>query len=267
MKNIIVMLFFLIFIVSCDDNINYHMNKEGVDICYDRTIPVNMEEINERSNAAGGGPKTPFIVDLSNFSFIVVADTHYNFNSIKLEKIKSKALDANFIMIAGDLTNSGNPYQYDALEADMQRITVPVLPVIGNHDRLHSGWGEYNKRFGKNYYSIEIGKTLIIALDTASGALGEKQKNWLINLLDNNSSENRILITHFQEYKLPLYPQKEVMDIVEKYKIQLCIFGHEHIFHMFKQGESDYIILNKQGHHNDSIIVSIKNNKLNWDIK
>ncbi len=43
--------------------------------------------------------------------------------------------DANALILLGDLTHHGFPEEYAQLAAALADVTIPVLPMLGNHDR------------------------------------------------------------------------------------------------------------------------------------
>jgi Icc-related predicted phosphoesterase len=65
-----------------------------------------------------------------------VGDVHYDQHSqgrlsSHFEKLSEKA---DLFLIAGDLTQSGDLKEAEALVADLKRIRIPVVTVLGNHD-------------------------------------------------------------------------------------------------------------------------------------
>jgi predicted phosphodiesterase len=231
-------------------------------------IPKNPDAVESRSKENIQSPSAPFIVDPSNFSFIVVADTHYRKHSLGLQNVYDQNPGINFIMIAGDIADVGASSQYDVYEIDTMSIPVPVYPLLGNHD-IFEGWNQYKERYGKNYYHFEIGNTLILALDDASGCLGKTQTDWLINMLSSTPCTNRIIISHFVLYKPPYAYDSEITDIVQKYNVQLSIFGHEHRFRSFKIGNNpeEYIVLNRFSRmENSGIQVTVKDGVMTWKV-
>jgi predicted MPP superfamily phosphohydrolase len=46
--------------------------------------------------------------------------------------------EADVVLLAGDLTTSGEPEQAEVIAAACQRLDVPIFAVLGNHD-YHAG--------------------------------------------------------------------------------------------------------------------------------
>ena len=84
-------------------------------------------------------------------------------------------------------------------------------------------------------YSLEIGNTKLIFLDTATGTFGKKQKDWYEKELSTN--KQIIVFTHYnfitgtvQEWTSVSYTEDEYyfFNINEKYNVKYVISGHLH---------------------------------------
>ena len=89
--------------------------------------------------------------------------------------------------MAGDLT-TGHEEDYNVFEQHLpQQDSLPAFLIAGNHDLFFNGWKEFYSRFGSSTYLFTV-KTpdatdLFICLETGGGTLGDKQLEWLINIL------------------------------------------------------------------------------------
>jgi predicted phosphodiesterase len=213
----------------------------------------------------------PSFIDPYNFSFRVIADTHFLSTTVdKFQGWYNVPLDFNFAVVAGDITNVAASTQYDSFQENAAMVSVPIYAVLGNHD-IGSGWNLYKARFGKNYFSFEIGNTLIVFLDDASGTLGQTQTAWANELLSSTVAANKIIITHFRLYKLPCSNNTEILDIANAYGVQLVISGHEHAYYDLPGlggGAAHFVVLEKylQGA-NDEIFVTIQDGILSWQVQ
>ena len=61
---------------------------------------------------------------------------------IKIKKLKP---EPEFILISGDLTNTGDVKSYQALQDILNQISIPIYIALGNHDKRSS----FNKVFKK----------------------------------------------------------------------------------------------------------------------
>lgn len=95
--------------------------------------------------------------------------------------------DAVFCVISGDMVNRGTKTDYAAVAAHLAQLDVPVLPMVGNHDR-RALFAEHLKtpkgQDGFVQYAVETPDGLIACLDTLdegadSGAFCEARLSWL----------------------------------------------------------------------------------------
>jgi Icc-related predicted phosphoesterase len=103
-----------------------------------------------------------------------------------------------FISIGGDIVLNGydsNDWKvYDSETAVWREHKIPVYPAIGNHD-LHGdpklALGNYFARFPElkdsRFYSVSIGNSLMLVLDSALDELSGPQGEWLHSQLDHLS--------------------------------------------------------------------------------
>jgi Icc-related predicted phosphoesterase len=65
-----------------------------------------------------------------------VADVHFGVDAIGTWRPELDAVcdEADVLVIAGDLTRVGMPEEAEALVAELEGITLPIVTVLGNHD-------------------------------------------------------------------------------------------------------------------------------------
>jgi uncharacterized protein len=65
-----------------------------------------------------------------------VADLHCRTNSASVvhELLQEVDATADILLLAGDLTDTGLPSEMEVLMGELNRVTVPVIAVAGNHD-------------------------------------------------------------------------------------------------------------------------------------
>lgn len=80
-----------------------------------------------------------------------VGDVHYDKRSRNRLKAQFESLDgqADFLLMAGDLTQSGTVEEAEALAHDLHSLKVPIIAVLGNHD-YHQNQQEEIKNVLKN---------------------------------------------------------------------------------------------------------------------
>jgi predicted phosphodiesterase len=222
-KNIAIL---FLFITSC----------EYLDLCSIANSDTIDFRFNENKNYSSH--PNPIISNPENFSFLVVSDTHYYKEKFgygkRLDKLRQD-YNADFLIINGDISQSGLEKQFNLFLDDMKDYNGIIYPVLGNHDVYNNGNKVFGKLLGQFIYSLEIGNTKLIFLDTATGTFGKKQKDWYEKELSTN--KQIIVFTHYnfitgtvQEWTSVSYTEDEYyfFNINEKYNVKYVISGHLH---------------------------------------
>jgi 3',5'-cyclic AMP phosphodiesterase CpdA len=266
-KSIILILTFF-FLNSCD--------------WFDLTGVVSSSDVenrfNERDELKNYYP--PNIPDTNNFSFIVISDPHYQSTQpgyIKEIDDNKTAWNTSFIVVDGDITQNGLQEAYNLADNDFTSTTLPIYPVIGNHDLYNDGFEIYKKLFGRTFYDIKIGNILhFIVLDTANGTIGQTQKTWLESTLKGTECKYKIVFSHYsptdKEWETGTstsYPEDAyyLFDTLEKYGVDYCICGHLHYYDYKEIRGVKYIIVsNTASANNAHLKMTITNGELSESI-
>ena len=158
-----------------------------------------------------------------------------------LEKIDKDTLD--FIIITGDLVESGDSEDYKTLKENLDSLfgNIPYIVTLGNHDNkkeFYKGW--FNKELNDEPYNttMEIGNLKIISFDNSeyhnsNGKITIDRCNWLRDELNKNQEKDTILMLHHHllkdQFNLPPVSfDKEFEDIINKSSIIGVFSGHTH---------------------------------------
>ena len=151
----------------------------------------------------------------------------------------------DFILISGDLTNSGNLESYKFLKKGFEKFKQPVFLALGNHDNRKA----FNKVFKNQnskeplFYDQVISDLNLITLDTSltrqvSGSLDIDQLSFLKNSLEKNKKLASLIMMHhppkFSQnspdwISLDLVSTKKLYKIIKDYKVVAIICGHVHV--------------------------------------
>jgi predicted phosphodiesterase len=206
----------------------------------------------------GAHSSREIVVPTDDYSILSIADIHAggtnnldNFLRIAKEK------KASSVVMAGDLT-TGNSGDYKLFEQHIQaEDSLPLFLVAGNHDLHFDGWNEFHNRFGSSTYTFTV-KTptatdLCICLETAGGTLGNKQLNWLTDLLKTSRSEYRrcIVFTHNNFFRTrhtdstnPVIEELSVLiSLFTEQHVDMVVTGHDHQQDAVEFGITTYIVM------------------------
>lgn len=143
-----------------------------------------------------------------------------------------------------------------------QTIADTIFVTPGNHDIYFKQWQEFRQFFKTGTYWFETRNgvkklDLFICLDSAEGTLGDKQTEWLRNLLETKSKEGyrrMIVFTHTHLWKLDssqghtsnmaLEETYEITSLMAQYKIPYVWSGHQHARQSVVFKGVNYLVLN-----------------------
>jgi Icc-related predicted phosphoesterase len=156
------------------------------------------------------------------FRFVAFGDTRFHDPSdteaanAAVRRALVAAIDKEnpaFISIGGDVVYVGeNPQDWqvwDSETAIWREHKIPVYPAIGNHDlkgHLHTALSNYFARFPElqesRFYSVRLGNSLMLVLDSALDEVSGPQSDWLRSQLDHLSSSTDFvfLVFHHPPY-------------------------------------------------------------------
>ncbi|MDI9218972.1 metallophosphoesterase family protein [Clostridium tertium] len=158
-----------------------------------------------------------------------------------LEKVDKSTLD--FIMITGDLVESGKSDDYRCLKENLDSLfgEIPYIVTLGNHDNkkeFYKGWFNEESKDEPYNTTMEIGDLKIISFDNSeyhnsNGIINLDRCKWLKNELEKSSKQDVILMLHHhllkEQFNLPSVSfNREFEEIINKSKIKGIFSGHTH---------------------------------------
>ena len=129
-----------------------------------------------------------------------------------IDAIEALSPRPDLVLATGDLVNDGAPEQYDHLLSLLDRIDIPLIPLMGNHDDA----GEFRRRFADRLpddpdgasidFTVDEHPLRIIALDTTiagshHGELSTAQLAWLDDRLAEQPDRPTIVAQHHPPFR------------------------------------------------------------------
>ena len=163
-----------------------------------------------------------------------------------VEHINAHHRDAEFCVVSGDLVDRGTVEDYCGVAAGLNRLAMPWLPMVGNHDdralvRQHcpvptGGMAQFIQ------YAVPADAARAVCLDTLTpgndhGTFCAARLDWLGNVLAEDPDTPTLIFMHHPPMDLGLPMQdrdrllkaEPLLDLLTRHKQveQLCI-GHVH---------------------------------------
>jgi Icc-related predicted phosphoesterase len=136
----------------------------------------------------------------ASFRFIVCGDPQNNYEVF--DRVLAAAKSVDFLIIAGDLTGSGTPAEFETFKRAMAASGVKYYCVPGNHDVATSPVGQgYAQYIGPPHSSFDYKNTHFLLIDNSTPGLGfyPAERQWAAADLARAKSkgfEHMVAVTH-----------------------------------------------------------------------
>lgn len=122
------------------------------------------------------------------------------------------ASNLDFMVSAGNAVSGGGEDKYRALYGSLGHLKIPYLLTFGPHEYEDFGSFRFYDHFGPHFYSVRTGNVRLIFLDSTGKTPWRWQIRWLSDLLNQDTSNARILFIAnppLQPEQNPLFDQKD----------------------------------------------------------
>ncbi|HET7499521.1 MAG TPA: PQQ-binding-like beta-propeller repeat protein [Kofleriaceae bacterium] len=159
-------------------------------------------------------------------TFVVTADTHLSpaqpfANDLMQAMADAVALDPPpaFVTILGDITQGNAPDQFELVDRSLAGMTVPYIPVPGNHD-WYDGGTTWFSHYGPDNYSFDIDTTHFVVWNMAMSE-GEIRDYLGAELSHVPAGMAIVALTHAP-------PSDTVTDALRALGVDYVLTGHTH---------------------------------------
>ncbi|RYY60249.1 MAG: metallophosphoesterase [Chitinophagaceae bacterium] len=201
----------------------------------------------------------------SSFNFILIGDTQRFYDELDdFVKMVNDRNDVAFVILDGDLTDFGLGFEYNLIAERLNRIRIPVIAVLGNHDMLANGTLLFRKMFGPENFTFSYGNSKFIALNTNSretdfdGTVPDIP--WLQQQMNDDAGfTNVFVVSHVApfsgDFDRKLEPAYQRI-IGSHPKARLSLHAHEHMWNLTQPYEDDvdYLQVGYSGERNYALI-------------
>jgi predicted phosphodiesterase len=217
----------------------------------------------------------------SNYTLFAMGDSHVG-GTKNLDTFFKNTQDENVTaaVLVGDLT-TGNEEDYTKFSAHLPLIDPSkYFAIVGNHDLYFDGWKHFYAIFGSSTYFFVVStpyqSDLYICLDSGGGTLGDKQFNWLKNLLETsrNNYRNCIIFTHNNLFRFrsttstnPMVDEVQALaDLCIRYNVNMVVTAHDHKRNWDILGNTTFIIMDSlEDENNNASYLKLSVNEGNID--
>ena len=204
-----------------------------------------------------GGYTTPADIDPAGtnaFTFAVMSDVHVGSPGGQVLGSfldRSKSAGDAFVVLCGDITDSGQEEQYTELKGIFSSKNITFRSAIGNHDVFFGGWTQFRKYVGRSMYSMNADNVHMLFIDSANGVIGERQLAWIEDDLNRSTAAHKLVFSHFPPwngtfssiYKMASEEEAAILkDIFSRTGVEVMFAGHYHGYNEASIGGVKYIV-------------------------
>lgn len=218
-------LFIVVILLAGCDMIEYHpydLNIKGETDINSKNIQQIESELNGRKQIA----------------FAVISDTQrwYDETEDAVEAINQRN-DIDFVIHTGDLSDFGMKLEFEKQRDILNRLNVPYVCLLGNHDCLATGQEVFQHIFGIENFSFTAGDVHFICLNTNAlefdYSIPIPDFSFLKNELEHLPSDISKTVVAMHAGPFSEQFNNNVTEIFHHYikqfpNLQFCIYGHGH---------------------------------------
>ncbi len=168
-----------------------------------------------------------------------ISDTHGWYAQTKDEIADiNRRSDIDFVIHCGDLTDTGTTKEFEAIRTELNKLDVPYVALIGNHDFLGTGNQAYDWMFGEKNFSFIISRIKFLCLDTNAmeydrvAAVPDFAYMEQEMVADSADFDRTIIVMHAAPYSDEF--NNNVSKVFNYYTsyfkgLMFCVNGHDHI--------------------------------------
>ena len=187
------------------------------------------------------------VLSILLFTFALLTDTHISTSNPKpMEDLQRSIADINqnpdveFVVVTGDLTESGDRASIQAIKDALDQLRVPYYAASGNHETTwsESGVMDFTRVFGDSRFAFSHAGAYFIGFNSgpvirmADGHVAPQDIAWLKHNLDSVSAVGNatpiFVFTHYPLRNGDVDNWYEVTDVLRQYNVQCVMGGHYH---------------------------------------
>lgn len=195
----------------------------------------------------------------THFRFIVCGDPQNNYQVF--DRILEAAKSVDFLIIAGDLTGSGTPTEFQNFLSKMKGSGVRYYCVPGNHDVASGPVDEvYSAYLGPPHQAFDYQNCHFVLIDNSTPSLGfyPREQQWVkddFNAIKGKGFDHVIAVCHVppgfpysSHYdpteRIGMDANESLVPILSAGKVEELFCGHVHVY---EQSKEDGMVLTITG--------------------
>lgn len=184
------------------------------------------------------------VAQFAPFRFALLTDVHISRTSPgPLEDLANSVNEINamdsiaFVIVSGDVTDSGDKGSMEAAKAQFDRLSVPYYVTSGNHETKwsESGCTDFASVFGDNRFAFTYNGCFFVGFNSgpvikmADGHVAPQDILWFSEQLRQQPQGTYVFpVTHYPLQTGDVDNWYDVTDVLRLYGVQVVLGGHYH---------------------------------------
>lgn len=173
-----------------------------------------------------------------NLRFAVVSDSQRWYDELEeAVMVINRREDIDFVIHAGDVTDFGLRVEFEAQRDILNKLRVPYVCLIGNHDCIATGKDIFAKIFGATDMAFTAADVRFVCLNTNSLEYDEGKvpnlgfvEQELLAMSDDVIRS--VVVMHAQPFSDQFYSREAALVLQQQLRqlpnLQFCVHGHGH---------------------------------------
>lgn len=179
----------------------------------------------------------------------------------------------HFVIHGGDITDFGMMDEFRWIHDRLQKLHMPYLSVIGNHDCVSNGKVIYEKMYGPHDFHVTFARNRFVFLNTNSLEYEKNVPPNLNNLQkgleDVQNYDNAFIVSHVPPFDPDFDRSKEqaFAGLVRQYRVKYAIHGHQHTHRLHRpygDGQNYLVIGSVEKRY--YVVMTIVGQQVNWEL-
>jgi hypothetical protein len=161
---------------------------------------------------------------VGRWRFGLISDSHEAYDELAaIVDVLNARGDLELVLHGGDMSDVGLRREYVWTLDELERLDVPYLTVVGNHDGLGNGKLLYASMFGPEDYGFEHGGVAFVCFNSNEKQYpGTPRLEWLANALQQASGKPTVALTHAP----PKSMERDYAPTIVGAGVDLALSGH-----------------------------------------
>jgi len=170
-----------------------------------------------------------------SYKIAVISDTHDYYDGLKKQVayINAHQEEYEFVVVTGDMSNVGLVEEMELTKSILDKLAIPYITTVGNHDLLINGKTVYKRVFGKDTYAFEYKNTKFILFNNNNWESSPNipDLSWVESELISNNNPFLIMLSHVAPNDSARFSAAQIQQwksAVNRYGVDYYIHGHDH---------------------------------------